>query len=149
MDEVCALAVDWVRTNLPAQPTDGFDLDYLEKLGRAAQINDCATTLQTMRRDGCFNSAILQAFVLGQLLMDDSFKPLVAKWEAFRRGGRKSGSTEARETEMAREFQQLSKASRLSPSALMEKIGKKHDLGRTQSIDAINSGLKKLSGKSV
>jgi hypothetical protein len=37
----------------------------------------------------------------------------------------------------------------LSPSALMEKIGKKHDLGRTQSIDAINSGLKKLSGKSV
>jgi hypothetical protein len=92
MDEVCALAVDWVKTNLPPEPTDGFDLDYLEKLWLAAEINDCARTLQTMRKDGFLNSAILQAFVLGQLLQGDSVKPLAQMAEAIIAGGKKGAA---------------------------------------------------------
>jgi hypothetical protein len=63
------------------------------------------------------------------------------------KGGRKSGNNIARDVEMVKEFQKSRQTSPLSDTALKQKIGAKaYKLGRSASIEAINRGLKKLSG---
>ena len=62
------------------------------------------------------------------------------------RGGREPGETIPRDIQMAREYEQRRPTSYLSPTALKIDIGRKHDLKRSAAIDAIDRGLKKLSG---
>lgn len=61
------------------------------------------------------------------------------------KGGQKSGTTTARDVRLAKQFQEQLPKSKKSPTALKEKIGKAVGLGRSQSVEAINRGLKKLS----
>ncbi|MET3521455.1 hypothetical protein [Mesorhizobium abyssinicae] len=62
------------------------------------------------------------------------------------KGGRKIGKNISRDVSMAKEFQERRKSSRRSATALKEEIGRAYGLGRSASIEAINCGLKKLSG---
>jgi hypothetical protein len=67
---------------------------------------------------------------------------------AAKRGGRrKSAATAKRDTALAREFQARRPNSGLSPTALKTEIGEQHNLKRSAAIDAIDRGLKIVSGK--
>jgi hypothetical protein len=66
------------------------------------------------------------------------------RWQVFRHGGRKRGTTETRDIEMADIFEQRRPSSRMSDSALMADIGKKYDLRPRAAQNAIKRGQKKL-----
>jgi hypothetical protein len=72
------------------------------------------------------------------------------QWEAIYRsgGGRKPGATLERDIKMAREFQRRKPSAGMSDTALKIDIGRKQrpQLKKSASIEAINRGLKKLSG---
>jgi hypothetical protein len=65
---------------------------------------------------------------------------------AARLGGRQKRMTK-RNIALAQEFQGRRLDSGLSPTALKSEIGKHHKLKRSAAIDAVNQGLKILSGK--
>ncbi|MFP1631220.1 hypothetical protein ACLB6G_05740 [Zhengella sp. ZM62] len=62
------------------------------------------------------------------------------------RGGRQKGQTLARDVALAKEFLARRSRSRLSDTALKASLGADHGLSRSASIDAVNRGLKKVSG---
>jgi hypothetical protein len=68
-----------------------------------------------------------------------------AQREDAARGGRKPDNR--RNVALAREFQLRREASKRSATALKAQIGAERGLSRSTSIDAINAGLKILSGK--
>lgn len=63
------------------------------------------------------------------------------------KGGQKRGTTTARDVRLAKQFQEQFPKSKMSPTAMKQKIGKAAGLGRSQSVEAVNRGLKKLSGE--
>jgi hypothetical protein len=59
-------------------------------------------------------------------------------------GAGNAGKNDARNEQMAKEFQRRRPTSKLSDTALMVDIGRKFKLKRRASIDACKAGLKKL-----
>lgn len=114
------------------------ELDAVEFLLGQGAIVDAAQRLEALRNG--------REFVLERLRTRFG----VVGWKVSKRSiGRKPGSKESRNVRMAREFLRRSSNCGMSASALKADIGKKEKLGRTQSIEAINEGLTKLSGMTV
>jgi hypothetical protein len=63
-----------------------------------------------------------------------------------KRGGRKLGSNDVRDTTMVREFLKRRPLAKCTDTELKKRVGADHGLGRSQAIAAINRGLKKPSG---
>jgi hypothetical protein len=62
------------------------------------------------------------------------------------RGGRPAGGTLERDMDMAREFLRRRPKATCTDTALKISVGAGFGLGRSQAIEAINGGLKKVSG---
>lgn len=94
------------------------------------------------------------AFDLGALMREAEIKfewePAAMTGKRVRdggaRGGPPPGRTKQRDSELAQKYLRRQKESGLSATALKAKIGKDSGLGRSASIEAIDRGLKILSG---
>jgi hypothetical protein len=87
------------------------------------------------------------AFILGIDVGDAGFKEFGTR-EFLNRSGRPRACAQ-RDAAMVAEYLQKRPTSRLSDTALMEKIGKAHNVSRSRAIEIITSGLahQKVSGK--
>lgn len=106
--------------------------------------------LREARQCGDIDLAIAAALNVGFAFVHElsglAEKGLASEDGARRGGEARRGSTEQRDVELATEFRTRRASARCSDTALKTEIGKAHGLSRTQAIEAINRGLKKLSG---
>jgi len=126
-------------------------------VGYAAQVADRIGWIRHHLSKGATEKACLESLQLGGLVQEAQMKQ---RWEpaaltgqkvrhetpGANKGGRKRGETISRDMRLAKEFQRKRLSSPLSDTALKQAIGKKDELGRSASVEAVNRGLKKLSG---
>ena len=131
--------------------TDKFGWDSLEGYAARAlgKIGLYRATLDRAPREAAYFS-----FELG-LIMQECFMKFRFEADAITgkkvrdggaRGGPPPGQKAERDRDLAREYLRRQKESGLSATALKEKIGRGRGLGRSASIEAINRGVKILSG---
>jgi len=131
-----------LEDNLRARPAASD-----ETVGILATID----LLREAYKSGDIDLALSAALCLGFRLVHGLSEPgrigLAVEDGAKRGGEARGGSKNSRDIEMASEFQAKRSSAKCSDSALKAKIGKAHGLeSRSQAIQAINKGLKKLSG---
>lgn len=148
-------AGDWrpMGVGPPDEPAAGFtsSIERIATLRRhkwdgpegfAARMMDDLRDIRNHQAEGNSDDVALSAFFLG------------VKWAASGIKSRHSEKTrtgptkEIRDTNLARIFLDRRGSTHLSPTALKVEIGAKEGLGRSQSIDAIDRGLRILSGDS-
>lgn len=126
-------------------------------IGYAARVADRIGKIRHHLSKGATENACLESMQFGGLVQEAQMKQ---RWEpaaltgqkvrhempGSAKGGQKPGSTMSRDVEMAREFQRCRLGFKSSDTALKQKIGAKRGLRRTAAVDAIDRGLKKLSG---
>ena len=154
---------EWARTILKEA---GIDPDHrqCEKVADDSPEDYCDRVLTWIdharhaRSTNDFDNYGRAVYVVGMLVSEYNLK---TDWETPALAGKKSlegataggklrsrtlkNSNKERDLKMAEEFQKLRSRSRLSDSALKEKIGQRFDLGRSAAIARIDRGLKLLS----
>jgi hypothetical protein len=137
-------------------------LKTVKKLLIAGQEDAVIRTIDRLRSfegesNAKVDNIILEAIMLGAWLQkvaaDNGPSAILARKviEAARLGGltraqRRHTENDERDADMAGEFRRRSQHSHQSKTRLMVEIGKKNGLKRSASVEAINRGLKKLSG---
>lgn len=122
--------------------------------GYAAKILECVHYIRLGLKNGDIDQVGLFSFELGacakEAAMKFEFEPT---WEtglkiklAARRGGPKSGLNNDRDRELAEKFLERQGKSGMSDSKIKADLGKVEGLSRSAAIDAVNRGLKLLSG---
>ena len=122
-------------------PTDNSSpaKDLIDYLGRRLpRLRPWRDAIRRARTQGDVDGAISATMEFAFELFADAANTGVPVRKGAKRGGRKLGSNDVRDTTMVREFLKL----------VFSKEGQEivHGLGRSQAIAAINRGLKKPSG---
>jgi hypothetical protein len=135
------LRAGWTSTNLlwTIAQRRGHGID--SKVGFAARIMDDVRLLREAREKGNSDRAIMMAYYLAHKVASSQIKAGHASKTA-REGPRKA----ARDIQMAQSFLER-RGRRLSDTALKVAIGKEYGVqSRSAAIEAVDRGLKKLSG---
>lgn len=122
--------------------------EHADRSRGAHEVTTMIEALRKARESGDMDSAIAAALSLG-LNLANSLADLagigLAVEDGAKRGGRKPGSTAERDEGMAREFLKRRATATCTDTALKRSVGTDYGLSRTQAIEAINRGLKKVS----
>jgi hypothetical protein len=134
------LRAGWTSTESPWTIAQKRGYAEDSKVGFAARIVENCRWLRKAREEGNADRAMMLSFYLGHKVASSAIKTGHGNKTA-REGPRKSG----RDIQMAISFLERRRR-RLTDTALKVAIGKQHGLGRSAAIEAVNRGLKKLSG---
>jgi hypothetical protein len=132
--------------------------DYAERITRLIQLTrsaiDSGDAGEAARFSFRLGHTVCEARMKGawERLVLIGAKSQIGAGEGGRERARKKAAEkdyDQRDMKMAREFlEEVKKGSRRSKSKIKENVGKRHQLGRSRAIEAINNGLSLLDKKS-